>query len=100
MKLTIAMFSLVLSANVFAYSLGDSTVLTSAAPLLSSVSTSGGLEKAEANLVLNDAQELSLSGTMSVFLSQKINEVQEINNEASVADALEVLVSEAEAILK
>lgn len=100
MKFTIAMLSLVISANVFAYSITDSTVLTSASPLLSSATTSGGLEKAQANIVLNDAQELMQSGRMSAFLSQKIKDAQEINTGASEAEALEMLINEAEAILR
>ncbi len=100
MKFTIAMLSLVISANVFAYSITDSTVLTSASPLLSSATTSGGLEKAQANIVLNDAQELMQSGKVSAFLAQKIKDAQEINTGASEAEALEMLINEAEAILR
>lgn len=100
MKTTIAMLSLVLSANVFAYSITDSSVLTSASPLLSSATTSGGYQKAQANLVMNDAQEFMQSGRLSAFLSQKIAEAQAINEGASEADALEMLINEAESILK
>lgn len=71
MKTTIALLSLVLSANVFAYSIADSTVLTSATPLLSSATTSGTLPEKQAAMVINDSQEFFQSGKLSVFLSQK-----------------------------
>jgi hypothetical protein len=100
MKSTIALIALALSANVFAYSVTDSTVLTSASPLLSSATTSGGYQKAQANIVLNDAQEFMQSGRLSAFLSQKIAEAQAINEGASESDALEMLINEAESILK
>ncbi|AUN97804.1 hypothetical protein DOM21_12305 [Bacteriovorax stolpii] len=100
MKKTIALIALALSANVFAYSITDSTVLTSASPLLSSATTSGEFQKAQANIVLNDAQEYMQSGRLSAFLSQKIADAQAINEGASESDALEMLLNEAESILK
>lgn len=100
MKITIAMLSLVISANVFAYSSVDSTALTSIAPTLSSEITSGTPQKAQATIILNDAQEMIQSGKASAFLSQKIKETQEINAGASESDALELLINQAEAILK
>ena len=100
MKSVIAMLSLVISANVFAYSITDSTVLTSASPLLSSATTSGGVAEKQAAIILNDAQEYDQSGTASAFLSQKIKEAQEVNEGASESDAVEMLVNEAQSILK
>jgi len=99
MKFTIAMLSLVISANVFAYSITDSSVLTSVSPILSSATTSGGIQKAQANAVLNDAQEMLQSGEVSSFLSQKIQETQELNAGASESDALEILIHSAQEIL-
>lgn len=99
MKFTIAMLSLVISANVFAYSITDSSVLTSASPLLSTATTSGGLQKVQANAVLNDAQEMLQTGEASSFLSQKIKETQDLNEGASEAEALDILVESAQSIL-
>ena len=100
MKSVITILSLVVSANVFAYSLTDSTVILSASPLLTSAATSTrGYAKRQAAVIINDAQELIQSGRASAFLSQKIKEAQEVNDGASESDALEMLVNEAEAIL-
>lgn len=99
MKFAIAMLSLVVSANVFAYSVTDSSVLTSASPLLSSATTSGGLQKAQANTVINDAQEMLQTGEASSFLSQKIKETQDLNEGASEAEALDILIESAQSIL-
>jgi hypothetical protein len=99
MKFTIAMLALVVSANVFAYSITDSSVLTSASPLLSTATTSGGLQKVQANAVLNDAQEMLQTGEASSFLSQKIKETQDLNEGASEAEALDILVESAQSIL-
>lgn len=101
MKTTIALLSLVLSANVFAYSVADSTVISLASPFLLSASSSGAYDDfKQAAMVLNDAQELIQNGRMSVFLNQKIKEVQAVHAEASEADALDLLINEAESILK
>lgn len=97
MKATIALLALALSANVMAYSITDSTVLTSATPLLSSATTSGGLEKVQAAAILNDSQEFFQSGKLSAFLAQKVSEVQS-ENEVSVEEAVDLLVNAAEAI--
>ena len=99
MKFAIAMLSLVVSANVFAYSVTDSSVLTSASPLLSNATTSGGLQKAQANTVINDAQEMLQTGEASSFLSQKIKETQDLNEGASEAEALDILIESAQSIL-
>lgn len=99
MKFTIAMLSLVISANVFAYSITDSTVLTSVSPLLSSATTSGGVQKAHANAVINDAQEMLQTGEASSFLSQKIKETQDLNAGASETEALDILINSAQSIL-
>ena len=99
MKFTIAMLSLVISANVFAYSVTDVLVLTSASPLLTSATTSGAAQQAQANAVINDAQQLLQSGEASIFLSQKIQETQALNKGISQAEALDILVDSAQSIL-
>jgi hypothetical protein len=100
MKTTIALLSLVISANVFAYSLGDSSVLTSASPMLSSATTSGTIPEKLAAKLLNDAQDLIQNGKMSAFLNQKIKEVQTLHADTSESDALDLLIAQAELILK
>jgi hypothetical protein len=99
MKITIAILSLVVSANVFAYSLADSTVITSATPLLSSATTSGAFNAKQAALVLNDTQAFIQTGKMSAFLSQKVKDAQAVNKGASAEEALDMLINEAEALL-
>lgn len=99
MKALIAVLTLAVSANVFAYSVVDSTQLVSVSPILSVMTSSGGLEDKQAAVVLNDAQEYLQSGNMSSFLSQKIKEVQDLNAGASEADAVDMLVDAANDIL-
>lgn len=99
MKFAIAMMSLLVSANVFAYSIADSTVLTLASPFLSSATTSASLPKAEAAKLINDAQELMQSGKSSEFLSAKIKLVQDSDASISEMEAVEVLIDHAEAVL-
>ena len=99
MKFTIAMLSLVISANVFAYSVTDVLVLTSASPLLSSATTSGAAQKAQADAVINDAQEMLQSGEVSIFLSQKLQETQKLNKGISEAEALDILIESDQSIL-
>ena len=99
MKTTIALLSLVISANVFAYSVADSSVLTSAAPMLSSATSSGSGTQKLAALILNDAQELIQYGKMSSFLNQKIKEIQATHTDASQSEALDLLINQAEAAL-
>ncbi len=100
MKTMTALLSLVISANVFAYSVTDLYLVTSLSPLLSSAATSGGFQKAQAAIVLNDAQEFMQTGKLSAFLSQKIAYAQEINEGASESEALDMLINEAQSILK
>lgn len=104
MKTTLAILSLIISANVFAsdvaYSLADSSVLTTAGPMLSSATTSGSLPEKQAQMVLNDAQDLIQDGKMTAFLNQKILDIQLIHKDASQAEALDLLIEQAEAILK
>jgi hypothetical protein len=100
MKSIIALLSIAFSANSFAYSAADSTVLTSAFPMLMSATTSGILPEKLAAMVLNDAQDLIQNDKMSVFLNQKIKEVQAIHKDASEEDALDLLINAAETILK
>ena len=103
MKTTIAILSLILSVNIYAsdiaYSSADSTVLTSAGPMLSSVTTSGSLPEKQAQMVLNDAQELIQDGKMTAFLNQKIKDIQALNADTSESEALDMLIEQAENIL-
>jgi hypothetical protein len=99
MKSLIAILALAVTANVFAYSVTDSTVLTSASPFLSSATTSGSLGKAQANAIINDAQEMLQTGETSTFLSQKIKETQDLNAGASESEALDMLIESAQSIL-
>lgn len=94
MKATIAILALAVSANVMAYSITDSTVLTSATPLLSSATTSGELQKAQAAAIINDSQEYFQSGKLSAFLAQKVAEVQ-AQSELSIDEAVDALVDDA-----
>ena len=100
MKFAIVMLSLVISANVFAFSVTDVLVLTTASPLLSSATTSGAAKKAQADAVINDAQEMLQSGEISIFLSQKLQETQKLNKGISEAEALDILIESAQTILK
>lgn len=99
MKFTIAMLSLVITANVFAYSVTDISALTSISPLLSSATTSGGMQKIQADAVLNDAQEMLQTGEASLFLSQKIKETQDLNAGVSEIEALDILIESAQEVL-
>lgn len=85
--------------------LGGGTVLVSAVASTSGVLTSLGLECnfmvcKEANQVIEDTQIYSQTGELSVFLNQKIKDVQTLNNEFSEEEALDLLVSNSLAILK
>ena len=99
MKSLIAILTIAISVNVHAYSIGATTYLVSASPLLTTGTTSGGLQKAEANAIMNDAQEFLLSGNSSAFLSEKIKLAQDVNPGASESEALEMLLNEAESTL-
>lgn len=98
MKSLIAVLALTVSANVFAYSIADSTVLTSASPFLTSATTLSGL-KAEANQVINDAQNLMQSGEASAFLAEKIKLVQASDDSIADMEAVEILIEDAQVIL-
>lgn len=101
MKIALIALSLTVSANVFAYSITDSTALTSLVPLMTSYSATGvKVRKAQAETILNDAQEFMQSGKASTFLSQKIKELQADNAGMSEDDALEVLIEVAQSVLK
>ena len=99
MKKTITILSLIFSANTYAYSLGDSTVITAATPFLSSATTSGPLPEKQAAIILNDTQEFFQSGKLSSFLAQKIKDVQAVDLSASDEEAIDRLINEAESIL-
>lgn len=95
MKSLIVILSLAISVNVFA----NSVAQTSMSPLFSSAATSLGYAEKQAALILDDVQAYMQTGEASTFLSQKILEAQEINDGASEADAVEMLVNEAQTIL-
>lgn len=99
MKFTIAMFSLIISANLFAYSVTDLSAITSISPLLSSATTSGGKQKLQADAILNDAQEMLQSGQISIYLFQKIKETQNINRGISESEALDILIEASQVAL-
>ena len=99
MKFTIAMLSLVVSANVFAFSIGYSTVGTVITPAISTAGIQGDLPKLQANAVLSDTQEMLQTGVASLFLSQKIRETQALNNDISEEEALDILIESAQEIL-
>ena len=103
MKSTIAILSLIVSANVFAlsttYAVNNVLAGTTIVPLLSSASSSGAFEKAQATILLNDAQEMLQSGNVSLFLSQKIQEVQDLNTDISEVEALDFLIESAQVSL-
>ena len=92
MKFTIAMLSLVLSANVFAFSLVSTAGVSISSEVLPA-------EKIQATLVLNDAQEMLNNGGVSLFLSQKLQETQDLNDGLSEAEALDILIESAQTIL-
>lgn len=99
MKTSLFLLLSFISAQAFSYSTVDSTVLTSATPLLSSATTSGSTQ-GQAKAILADAQAFIHSGKKTAFLSQEIKNIQELNNEASEEDALEFLINEAQEILR
>lgn len=97
MKSIIAILALAVSANVFAYSITDSTVLTSILPSVSSASTTGGYP--EALQVVNDAQEFLQSGAIHPKLAERINILQDNNSALSTGEAVDMLLARAEEII-
>lgn len=99
MKSTIVMLTLILSTNLFAnssiYAVNNLLVGSTLIPILTSASVSGAYEKAEATVLLNDAQEMLQNGNVSLFLSQKIQEVQNLNVDISEVEALDILIESA-----
>ncbi len=96
MKFTIAMLFLVLSANVFAFSSTDFSEGTSFSGVdFNQVETN----KIQSALVLNDSQVMFHTGVVSVFLSQKIQQIQDKNKDLSEAEALDILIEASQAIL-
>ena len=92
MKLTILTLSLVLSANVFAFSSSISTLE------LSLIGTDEA-QKVQANLVIKDSQQVLHTGVVSLFLAQKIQEIQKQNEDVSEAEALDLLIESAQNVL-
>lgn len=103
MKNSLIILSLILSVSAFAsdvvYSVADSSVLTTALPMLSSATSSDTVPNKQAQMVLNDAQEYMLSGSATTFLGQKIKDVKAQNADMSESEALALLIEEAEQIL-
>ena len=98
MKLTIAMLTLVLSANVFAASVLPYSVwgLSTTATVWITSTTDF---KVQAAAILNDSQEMLNTGNASLFLSQKIQETQSLNEGISEAEALDILIESAQSVL-
>ena len=103
MKSTIAILSLIVSANVFAlnvtYAINNVLVGTTLVPVLSSATSSGVYKKEQDTMLLNDAQEMLQNGNISIFLSQKIQEVQDLNVGLSEVEALDILIESAQVSL-
>ncbi len=53
-------------------------------------------EKQIAGQIINDSQDYIQTGVLTVLLQSKINEVQVIDQELSLEDALDLIVSEAQ----
>ncbi|MDD4972785.1 MAG: hypothetical protein PHY93_00460 [Bacteriovorax sp.] len=99
MKKLIAIATLALSLNAFSASFVGTTLLPTQSLALSSISTSGNVQK-EAAQVINDSQELIQSGKMTAFLGQKIKDIQAQDSAVSDSDALDALLSVSDQILK
>ena len=93
MKFAILMLSLVLSTNGFAFS----SVLISEATSFSGMGEE--FEKVQADLVIKDSQQMLHNDVISLFLSQKIQEIQILNEDFSEAEALDFLIESAQSIL-
>lgn len=98
MKKSILVLALTLSSQVFAYSVTDSSAITTALPLISTLSTAESLNAQKAQVVMNDAQEYLLTGEQSPFLAQKINEIQAAHG-VSADEAFDLLIEAAESLL-
>lgn len=95
MKFTIAMLALVLTVNVHAFELQ----LTTMSQSTGTVDGAGRTDKVQARAVLADVQSMLNTGDLSIFLSQKIQEIQTQNNNLSEAEALDILIESAQTIL-
>lgn len=98
MKSLIAVLALAISANVFAYSIVDSTVLTTALPTVSSASTTGGYPAAL--MVIDDAVEFNQSGVLHPKLEMRVNIVRDADSSISIAEAVDLLVARANEIIE
>lgn len=85
MKAFLLAGTLLLSQSVLALDLTMSPLLTSAATSLS------GPEK-QAQLIIEDSQEYALSGKLSVLLSQKVNELKQLDETLSTDEAVDLLL--------
>ncbi len=100
MKFAIVMLYMVVSANVFAFGENKISVSTNFSLLGTMISTSGPAgHKVQAEAVLNDAQEMLQTGSVSLFLSQKIQEVQNENDGISESEALDILIEASQVAL-
>ena len=97
MKSTIVMLSLVFSVNAFASTLAPTIWTSVTAGIAGVVVTSNA--KVQSLAVLNDAQEMLNTGRTSLFLSQKIQETQDLNEDLSEVEALDILIESAQNIL-
>lgn len=99
MKRLIVLAILALSSNAFSASFVGTTLLPIQLSALSSLSTAGAPLK-EAAQVINDSQDLLQSGIKSAFLAQKISDVQAQDESISESEALDLLISVSEQLLK
>ena len=97
MKFTIVMLSLIVSTNVFAFA--EVSLQSQMSSVTTLILTSGPVHKVQAAAVINDAQEMLQTGAVSLFLSQKIQEVQSQNAGLSEAEALDILIESAQSAL-
>lgn len=98
MKSLIAVLAIAVSANVHAYSIADSTVLTTALPTVSSASTSGGYPAALQ--VVEDAVEFNQSGILHPKLEMRVNAIRNADSSISISEAVDMLVERANEIIE
>ena len=105
MKSTIVMLSLIVSANLFASGDTSPFAMSSFGTVIylgtTFASTTGPVfrHKLQAQAVINDAQEMMQTGSISLLLSEKIQEAQNLNDGLSESEALDVLIEAAEKAL-
>lgn len=100
MKKFIIVLTLILSANTFAAEVFLPSAITAvAAVTVGATRLINSRQHKEAAEIIDDAQAFNESGTISLFLSQKIQELQAINPELSNSEALDLLLFNSQKIL-